>query len=71
MSGNLSDCWAPAGRRPSESTSFGRRSAIPLGNCSRGSAAFFPCVFSSGRRVGDRPHSGKETGLAWVWLFGS
>jgi hypothetical protein len=31
----------------------------------------FSLAFSTGRRVGDRPHSGKETGFAWVVLFGS
>jgi hypothetical protein len=51
--------------------SLGPRLAQPFGICSRLAALFCPLAFSSGGRVGHRPRSGKETGIAWVSVFGS
>ena len=45
--------------------------AQPIGFWSRLSAVSCPLAFASGRRVGDRPLSGKETGPARVVICGS
>jgi hypothetical protein len=71
MNGHLSDRWARFGRRASGTLSFDPRMAQPFGIWSRLAAAICPLAFSSGRRVGDCPRSGKETGIAWVSVFGS
>jgi hypothetical protein len=68
----MSDRWAISGRRASGRAIRAPRLAQPFGFWSRVLRGFTPPgFFASGRRVGDRPLSGKETGPAGLALFGS